>query len=234
MSRLREWNDDETLRNRRREDRAALCLPDKPEAQGDTFVALGDAALGRFGAVGIAMSPGGEQLVRNVATKNALERAALLGMNLDVARGIIEKASEHIKASLMECESPIERRLLPALVFANYGAQFLTFPAQLHFPKKDIEPPTGDIVVIPQFAFIRYRLDFAIVARASSKSAIFAIECDGKDYHSDADKDRQRDSYLNGFEIEVFRLKGSDIYADANAAAQRIADVIGHWRAAQV
>src|SRR5688500_15331549 len=186
MARLSEIDpvEQEVELRRRRTERQALMVSDKPAAEKLTFQSLGDAFLKSAGARGIERSAGGEQLIRDISVKQALERAKGLGLTNEDAKVRVAKASEHIKKSLMACESPIERRLLPALVFADYGAQFLTFPAELHIAKEDRDAPDGDLVVIPQFAFIRYRLDFAIVARAAETTAIFAVECDGEAFHA--------------------------------------------------
>lgn len=161
----------------------------------------------------------------------ASRRASVLGLSPQQVSSRIGKAKERIRQCIGECESPIEKRLLPALVLANYGEQFLTFPAELHCPGIDDAPPKGDLIVIPQFAFIRYRLDFAIIAEVNDNRKIVAVECDGQEWHTDAMKDRNRDAYLAGFGIRTFRYTGKEIQADPLPLACEVATYLATWRA---
>lgn len=193
-----------------------------------TFVTIGEALdKGR----GISIAHEGVQCAAEVAARAALKRAALLELPMPSAHRHLDNAKRKISKHLSACESPIERLMLPALVMANYGHAFASFPAELHVPAADSEPPRGDLLVIPQFAIIRYRMDFAVIATAEGQRKIVCVECDGEDFHKDANKDRGRDNYLRAFGIETFRFCGSDIQADPLPLAATVASHIADWRA---
>jgi hypothetical protein len=175
--------------------------------------------------------PGEVRLVTEAVTLAAYKRAALLELPMDGAQKHINAAKAKVIASIGQCDSPIERRMLPALVFANYGHAFASFPAELHCPKVDTAPPKGDLIVIPQFAFIRSRLDFAVIAKAEGRQLVVAVECDGAEFHKDADKDRARDAYLKAFDVTVFRFSGRQIQADPLPLASLVAHHVADWRA---
>lgn len=124
------------------------------------------------------------------------------------------------------CESPIERTLLPGLVCADYGA-VTEEPARMHDPRREMMPE-GPLVIIPQFAFARARMDFAIVARFKGRMQFFCIECDGREYHAGS-RDIIRDGYFASWGIPTVRLKGAEIYEDPLAAAQRATGMVFSW-----
>ncbi len=126
-----------------------------------------------------------------------------------------QETAEHLCPAF---ESPIEMMLLPWLIVENYGDRFETFPAKGFNHKTDNGVPAGDIVVAPQFAFVRYRADFAVLARQPTKTAIFIVECDGAEFHT-AVKDNPRDACFESWGVKVIRAMGSEI---VQSAAQRI------------
>lgn len=170
-------------------------------------------------------------MVAEICQVAAQRRAAALEISMPMAEKRLKKAHDKVMAAMDTCESPIEARLLPALVFANYGHVFASFPAELHLPKEDRAPPRGDLVVIPQFAFIRSRLDFAVIAEAEGQRKFVAVECDGDAWHNDATKDRMRDDYLIAFGFDVFRFSGRQIQADPLPLAAKVAMHLADWRA---
>jgi hypothetical protein len=64
----------------------------------------------------------------------------------------------------------------------------------------------GMIPFYPQFPIGNYWVDFA------SPYFKLIIECDGKEYHKDKEKDKQRDSYFKSIGWKVFRVNGTDCY----------------------
>jgi hypothetical protein len=142
---------------------------------------------------------------------------------IDDARGAIEQAS-HIM------ESPIERNILPFLIFGPYK-DFNCLTAEVH--TKDQEAlPEAPIVIVPQFAFVRFRLDFAVVARLGGHTRIVAVECDGEDYHNGHEncmRDWKRDRYLASWNIETIRISGKQIHQDPEQARYGVIDKMGAW-----
>lgn len=144
------------------------------------------------------------------------------GLASSIARG-----REAINKGAALCESPIEIAVLPWLVFGNYDL-FLTFPAALHDPKADRSLPIEPVLIVPQFAFIKFRVDFALVGRWKGQTKIVAIECDGAAFHGAA-VDRKRDAYLSAFGIETVRAMGSDIRQDPRQLTSRAARLLIDW-----
>jgi very-short-patch-repair endonuclease len=73
--------------------------------------------------------------------------------------------------------------------------------------------------VVPQFKWLRYRMDFAILRR----DAIVAfIECDGAEFHStDAQirNDTKKNDAAREAGIIMFRFSGAQIFRNAGACA---------------
>lgn len=107
------------------------------------------------------------------------------------------------------CESPIERNLITALVTGAWPSS-PGQPASVHNAKNYSEAfPRAAIVIVPQMAVLRYRVDIGIVARRyDGAPALFGIECDGKAFHKDAAKDQERDGYLQSVGLRMMRVTG--------------------------
>lgn len=126
------------------------------------------------------------------------------------------------------CESPIEKTLLPWLVYSNYGPELATFPVPVCLWKGSNALPATRIFIVPQFAFVKYRADFAIIAKHNGQTRIVAVECDGQEFHK-ARPDRERDSLFSVFGIETYRASGSDITKDAAGFSSRVAASFQEW-----
>lgn len=137
----------------------------------------------------------------------------------------IAKLHEALRAdagvAFSECESPIEKQLMPWLLCQDYGV--FGGHARLHIPKSDDMPPDAPVLLVPQFAFVRYRSDFGIVGRHKGVSLTVAVECDGKDYHKDRERDAKRDAYFAAWGIKTVRATGAEIYHDPRSVARRVA-----------
>lgn len=148
-----------------------------------------------------------------------------MGMSRLMIEQCIERAADDIAAASEVCESPLERAMLPWLVFADYGLQR---PARIHMPKTDAGCQPGEVVIVPQFAFMKYRLDFAVAVWGKWGCRFFAMECDGTAYH-DADKDAERDRYLSSWNISTFRSHGQQLNRNPEQAASEFAYCIKAW-----
>lgn len=154
-------------------------------------------------------------------------RWPMLGLSDVQGAKLLAQAHDDIRRASAVCESPIERNILPWLVLQDYGT-LLDGVARVHVPKDEPQMPVCPVVVVPQFAFVRFRLDFALVARAHDCMRIFAIECDGGSYH-DAARDKQRDAYMNSWGVETIRLDGRAIYRDGRGEAEKVAQRLMAW-----
>jgi hypothetical protein len=158
-------------------------------------------------------------------------RCRSLGMSEEMTLDAIDKASAQIALGLPLCESPIEEDLLPWMVCEDYGP-LLTCPARVHSTKSELMPPNGDIFIVPQFVFAKYRLDFAVIAKCPKGVKIIAVECDGKEFHKDRDADGRRNSYLRMFGIDTIRATGAEIKRRPRDVSFRVASAITEWAVA--
>ena len=152
-------------------------------------------------------------------------RAASMGMSPQMVERCVRRGFQMVSVAEEWCESPIEKRLLPWLVFADFGDRFLSIPAGVHSPKHQNMMPDDDVLIIPQFAFARYRMDFAILTRIGGKTRIVCVECDGDGYHIEG-QDGQRDEYLRAYGIPTIRMTGKEITASAGGAIARVAEAV--------
>jgi hypothetical protein len=151
------------------------------------------------------------------------------GRSYDQVQKAAEAAEKNIGKGLPLCESQIERMMLPWLVYLDYK-DGVTYPAHVHIPSKETVLPWPGIVIVPQFAIAKYRLDFAVICRHKGSTRIVAVECDGAKFH-DVTKDRIRDNYLASWNIPTFRSRGSDINKGPQWAAGMVALALSEWRA---
>lgn len=161
--------------------------------------------------------------------KRMWTRMAALGVSYDAAIKHREAHWADITECLKVCESPLERALLTALMVADYPGTHVV-PMVVHNPKTDAVFPSAECVLIPQFAFAKYRMDFGLVVRFNGKQLIIDIECDGADYHKNKINDRARDDYLRSWGIPVFRFKGSEIFEFPFACANKVISHVIEWR----
>lgn len=126
------------------------------------------------------------------------------------------------------CESPIERNMLAAMLTADWG-YFSTENAVVH-NVVDFEEdfPDANVVLVPQLQIARYRLDFGLMLRLGRGKQLFALECDGKQFHNSA-TDRERDWYLNSYGVITLRFSGADLNAGPLSAVDEAVVGIFHW-----
>ncbi len=160
-----------------------------------------------------------------------LGRAEAMGIPASGLDPIAEKAVFQFKKGSRLCESPIERSMLAALVTGDWG-DMGAVPPVVHDATKGSKEnmPLAPVVIVPQLAFVRMRLDFGVVVIKDRRRQIVAIECDGKQFHQDAVKESDRVAYLRSWDIPTFKFTGSELHDDAiNAADRVIAGIHGWW-----
>lgn len=152
-------------------------------------------------------------------------RAKLMGMSDVMILSAAERGKDATGFASDWCDSPIEKRLLPWLIFEDYGERILTMPARVHNPLKQVALPEGDLIVIPQFRFAKYRMDFAIVTKIAGIVRFVCVECDGEGEHT-AEHDVPRDAYLLQWGIPTIRATGKEIYREPGAVSARAASAV--------
>lgn len=160
--------------------------------------------------------------------------AADLGLSPDGIKYVERVAREQFAKAIPILESPIERTMFGALITGRWAA-FESVPPRVHDSRRDAAEllPVGDVIIVPQMAFIKYRLDFGLVLERNEHRQIVAVECDGVEFHrnENAARDRIRNGYLGSWNIPTFRLKGSEIYEDAIRYADELIAELCHWKA---
>ncbi len=122
------------------------------------------------------------------------------------------------------CESPIEQLLAIRLMdLEPYFYKELSVLSGFRF-----------LSILPQKEVVvndrKYRLDFLIECLVDNKKHLFAIECDGHDFHEKTkeqaarDKKRDRDLMENG--ITVIRFTGSEIHENPYRCARSAVKII--------
>lgn len=187
--------------------------------------ALGEALHGLAGrGDALSSASGSAGMNFDLASKHLIKRAAFLG--IPTADHLIERAAAEVNKGIDLCDSPIEKRLLPWLVCEDYGPHVQTCPVPVCNTKLEELPPKGDLFIVPQMAFVRFRLDFALVRRmAGNRLGIVAVECDGADYHN-AVRDTLRNGWLASFQIRTIRASGATINERPREVAARVAEAV--------
>jgi very-short-patch-repair endonuclease len=158
--------------------------------------------------------------------------AFAMGMNAQGVDYVERRVHEQYGKALQMTESPIERSMIAALLTGRW-AGCDTVPPIIHDARRDSGEllQLGDVVIVPQMAFLKYRLDFGVVIEKNGNRQIIDVEVDGAAFHKDAAKDRFRSAYLNSWNIPTFRFKGSEVHEDACAAADEVISAICMWKA---
>jgi very-short-patch-repair endonuclease len=133
-----------------------------------------------------------------------------------------------------QTQSPIEDMLLGALLWiqCNWAG----------FPRHDLgDGPRSDehfarseemltFTITPQATLSGCRVDFLLWFKIGRIVGGIAVECDGHAFHEKTkeqaarDKDRDRKVLLSGY--PVMRFAGSEIFRDATACAEQVADAL--------
>lgn len=142
---------------------------------------------------------------------------------------------------LLGSSTPIER-LFGCAMFVHMDRWRGTFE-RVAFPGyQPIQPflasfpaTTDALLGFFQVPFESYVLDFLFCVHYRGARRVFAVECDGHDFHErtkeQAQKDRKRDRVVQSEDMEILRYTGSEIWNDPIGAAQdcmtRILDSVG-------
>lgn len=186
------------------------------------------------GTVPLKEHPGKGLTTLQMGMDLLVRRARTMDLREDAAQRAQDIAHREYAKGEALCESPIERSMLGALITAPWNG-FTAIPPLVHSAlDKEEMLPAGDLVIVPQMAFLRYRLDFGLVIRTPMRPVqIVAVECDGADFHNDYRKEKLRVNYLKTWGVPVFKFTGKEIHADALEAAAKVAFGVCQWRASQ-
>lgn len=122
------------------------------------------------------------------------------------------------------CESPIEQLL--AIRLMDLEPYFYKELSVLSGFKFLSILPQKEVVVNDR----KYRLDFLIECLVDNKKHLFAIECDGHEFHEktkkQAARDKARERNLMSKGYKIIRFTGSEIWNDPGKCASDIVDIV--------
>ena len=159
----------------------------------------------------------------------------------DQINKLIENARIQYNVGLPHCESPIECMTLAALVTSDWRSDWHPDWRSQEEIFVDVVPSDGApeldsvLIIYPQFKLRHVRLDFAISVRPHAyilqdRSRMWAVECDGKEFHQDGYKWRDRDAFINSCGIDVLHISGSEIHKNVNLALMPLVNVVNYWK----
>lgn len=128
------------------------------------------------------------------------------------------------------CESPIEMRLLAAMMNCPYLLDGHSYARVVSSAVLE-DYHDSETLIVPQLQIGRFRVDFGVAwYRPGAGLVTVAVECDGHDFHErtkqQAQRDKSRDRTLLASGWPVLRFTGSEIFQAADECADSIADAI--------
>ena len=149
------------------------------------------------------------------------------GATQDVAERHADEAISRYKAHAYLCESPIEH--LAMIAMATTVLPTTQVPYFYDMRKQPVWPSAA-VVIAPQFPIGRYRLDFVVSVRQHGSVTAYALECDGKEHHTelgDKDADAIRDGFMAHLGMETRRLSGSAIHKEPDRIQEWLCTLVG-------
>lgn len=153
-----------------------------------------------------------------------------------IAHAYVHKSLIHLERLITVCESPIEEMMLFALciVCHDTGANVRYQVRKCEFG--DLEMGMDSFQIEPQAVIEKYRVDCRLTysvdmrqydANSGWRSQTIIIECDGHAFHEktpeQAQKDKERDRYLQKLGYRVFHYTGREIWRDVFKCAHEVA-----------
>lgn len=121
------------------------------------------------------------------------------------------------------CDSPIEIMLGTAILMNDRLNPMPNYPICLARQQEEKIWPSGARLLMPQYRFLTYRIDWAL--REEEGQYIF-IECDGHQFHDrtkvQAARDKQRDRAIQQAGHPILRFTGSEINKDPTHCASQV------------
>ena len=122
--------------------------------------------------------------------------------------------------------SPIEADLL-AWLFVQPAYRVATFSESRSLPLgRECQG-----YIIPQAPLGKFKVDFlVVVGTSSSRFKMFAVECDGHEFHEKTKlqvaRDKKRERYLTSIGCSMVRFSGSEIYKDPAGCAMEVLEMV--------
>ncbi len=141
----------------------------------------------------------------------------------------LENLRERMRFFRQHCESPIEYAF--GVAFSDHERVETFEPDKA---PKDFDDRT--VVLIPQLVTLCYRLDFAVLFWVDGRIHKWAIECDGKEWHTSEQqiaRDKRRDMDLLADGWRVLRYAGYLLHYGAGGMADRVHVEIDAFRSGQ-
>lgn len=191
-----------------------------------TSITLGDAMYQSVGNKIGMKSEGHLRTHFDMASVHFMKSGHFRGMSREGIESRVAKALEYVLLALPLCESPIEKMILPWLIMEDYGPRIEITPVPVFIADGKSLPPQGGIFIVPQFQFLKYRMDLAVVAVIKKNMHMVVLECDGDGFHDNRDKDVKRDGFLASFCIRTIRASGKEIVHRPRDVSVRVAEAL--------
>lgn len=131
-------------------------------------------------------------------------------------------AMKEVERAIDLCESPIEQVALYQIAGHNFGNDLDPMRCRV-LRHREIPYYPDRLHLTPQVKFGRYRVDFLL---DYGGDYLCAIECDGKDFHTDRVRDESRDKELyEKHAVRVLRAPGKGIWRD-NQLIASISEIV--------
>jgi len=160
----------------------------------------------------------------------AVDIASASSRIFDSALGEFRLACDMICMQHAEkCESNIELLFLAGCEIYNLCYQ-MDGRAIFHIADKncrEVDYSRASIIVVPQFQWNNYRIDFCLYSKLSTE---LFIECDGHEFHErtkeQAERDRSKDRLIQEAGIPILRFTGRELYRDPMDCVMQVAKFI--------
>lgn len=131
---------------------------------------------------------------------------------------LANEISKDFKWAVYQCQSPIEVKLLIALLTYFDPEKGLVKISRSY---EEFISGSSKRSLLPQCEFKGYRFDFGLCCADGGSPKFYAIEADGKEYHGGA-RDFKRDVFTRKNGVETFRISGANINRDPFNCVDRL------------
>jgi len=150
--------------------------------------------------------------------------AASIGFNEAAIKKMIAKAFEQFVFGLPYCESHIERKILPWLIFQDFTLSGSITPVWTW--RENMPPFQADVLIVPQMAILNHRFDFCVLKKSGAgQVTMVVLECDGFAHHN-VNKDLQRDGRAAMLGIRTVRASSDEIQNSPRSVVRRVAEAL--------
>jgi very-short-patch-repair endonuclease len=152
-------------------------------------------------------------------------------MMINLLIGVLENVNElYQNGDRAPTDSPIEREFVNAFMWvAGDRAVALGKEDGPDIGRRAYAQP-GTVFIAPQVKFGPYRADFMVAAAIGpdgTRPTVLCVECDGREFHTNVQRDIDRDWWFEQKGIKTLRFSGGRILKDPYGCAYEVLAAIG-------